>query len=133
MNQVNLVGNIVKDIEERVTPSGMAVANFVVAIDDGFGDKKTTDYIKCVVFDKQAENCAKFLSKGSKVGVTGRIKTGDYSDKDGKKIYTTEVICSRVEFLSPKSETVATTTASNEKLPTGFEYATVTDDEIPFG
>ena len=95
MNSVNLIGRVCNDVELRYTPSQMAVAKLNVAVDDGYGEKKKTNFIPVTVFGKQAENCEKFVSKGNRIGVTGKIVTGSY-EKDGRKVYTTDVVADRV-------------------------------------
>ena len=100
MNRWNGVGNLTRDpqLSYIAGDDPKAVCRFTVAINDGYGDKKRTDYINVVVFGKSAENCDRFLSKGSKVGVSGRIQTGSY-EKNGQKYYTTDIVASEVEFL----------------------------------
>ena len=102
MNQVNLTGNLTKDPEMRTTNNGTAVTSFNVAVNSGYGDKKQTAFIPVKVWGKVAENCNKFLNKGSKVAITGRIDTGSY-EKEGKTIYTWEVTANNVEFLTSKN------------------------------
>jgi single-strand DNA-binding protein len=109
INSVVLIGRLTKDVELKYIPgSEMAVATFTLAIDRpvGQGKEKQTDFPRITVFGKQAENCEKFISKGKMVGITGRLQTGSYKDKDGKTVYTTDVIADRVEFLSPKDEDI---------------------------
>ena len=118
MNNVILIGNLTRDPEYR--ESGNGVCKFSVAIKEG----EQVSYPTVVVFGKQAENCKKYLSKGSKVGVQGRIQTGSY-EKNGQKVYTTEVIAFRVEFLStkPKEE-------REESIEDNFTQPTF--DDVPF-
>ena len=105
MNNVILIGNLTKDPDVRYTTSNdpMCVARFNLAINTGYGDKQRTDYPSIVVFGKQAENCERFLAKGSKVCVQGKLQTGSY-EKDGHKVYTTDVEAERVEFLSTQKK-----------------------------
>ncbi|MBQ9059683.1 MAG: single-stranded DNA-binding protein [Firmicutes bacterium] len=101
MNSVILIGNLARDPELRYS-TGMnqtAICRFTVAVNDGYGDKQRTSFIPIVVFGKQAENCDRYLAKGRKVAVNGRIQTGSYTNKDGNKVYTTDVIANNVEFL----------------------------------
>ncbi|MDR0596169.1 MAG: single-stranded DNA-binding protein [Clostridiales Family XIII bacterium] len=103
MNLVVLVGNLTRDPEVRYTQSGMAVANINIAVNrvspkDGGPD---SDFFRVTVFGKQAENVERYLSKGKKVGVEGRIQNDNY-EKDGQKIYRDTIIANRVEFLSPR-------------------------------
>ena len=100
MNSVQLIGRLTRDPEVRYTTgqNQTAVARFSIAVNDGYGENERTSFINIVVFGRQAENCERFLSKGRQVGITGRIQTGSY-EKDGRTVYTTDVVASRVEFL----------------------------------
>jgi single-strand DNA-binding protein len=101
MNNVQLIGRLTRDPEVRYTASGMAVASFAVAIDRPTkqGEEKKADFPRITVFGRQAENCEKYLVKGRKVAIEGRIQTGSYQDKEGRTVYTTDVVANRVEFL----------------------------------
>ena len=104
MNSVILIGNLTRDPELRYSTgqNQTAVCRFTVAVNDGFGDRQRTSFIPIVVFGKTAENCDRYLKKGSKVCVNGKIQTGSY-EKDGRTVYTTEVIANNYgggEFLS---------------------------------
>ena len=102
MNSVILIGRLTRDPELRYTSgSQMAVTNFSIAVDRPTrqGEERKADFPRITVFGKQAENCEKFLAKGRMVAIQGRIQTGSYQDKDGKTIYTTDVVADRVEFL----------------------------------
>lgn len=103
MNNVTIIGNLTADPELRYTTgeNRKAVTNFTVAI-NGFGDK--ADFIPVAVYGTQAENCDRYLHKGSKVGVQGRLQTGSYENKEGRRVKYTQVIASRVEFLSPRDK-----------------------------
>ena len=128
MNSVNIIGRVCNDVELRYTPSQMAVAKFNIAVDDGYGEKKKTYFIPITVFGKQAENCEKFVSKGKKIAVTGKIVTGSY-EKDGRKIRTTDVVADRVEFLerAEKSEP-----KEAEPVPQGFAAVDESEFDVPF-
>jgi single-strand DNA-binding protein len=104
MNRATIIGNLTKDPEMRTTASGISVCTFTVAVNRGFGDKKETDYLPVVTWRALAENCAKFLAKGRKVGVSGRIQTRSYDAQSGERRYVTEIVADDVEFLSPKGE-----------------------------
>ena len=125
MNDVNLIGRLTRDPEVRYTQGNMAVARFSIAIDRMNGG---TDFPAIVAFGKTAENCEKYLSKGRQVGITGRIQTGSH-EKDGRKIYTTDVVASRVEFLGGKSSNAESTAQESVDTPEGFEAL---DDDVPF-
>lgn len=130
MNSVILIGNLTRDPDYRETANGLC--KFSIAVSDVYGDKEKTSFIPIVVFGKQAQNCDKFLSKGSKVCVQGRIQTGSY-EKDGRKIYTTDVIANMVEFLSNKSNTSdadESAVRSESEAPQG--YSQVSYDDLPF-
>lgn len=102
MNIWNGIGNLTKEPELKYTTGTepMAVCNMTVAINDGYGDKKRTSFIDVVVFGKVAENCERYLNKGSKIGVQGRIQTDVYERKDGTKAKTFQVVADKVEFLT---------------------------------
>lgn len=94
------IGNITRDPEVKYKPGDepLAILKMTVAINEQFNGQETAHFIPVTVFGKQAENCEKYLNKGSKVAVSGRITTGSY-EKDGVKQYTFDVIASKVEFL----------------------------------
>lgn len=126
MNNVQIIGRLARDPDMRKGNSGTTVCKMTVAVDSNYGDKKDTSFIPVVVFGKIAENCEKYLSKGSQVAVVGRIQTGSY-EKDGRKVYTTDVIASSVEFLS-KGKAKPSEEKQTE-IPTGFAQV---DDDCPF-
>ena len=103
MNKAQLIGRLSKDPELRTTALGISVCTFTVAVNRGFGDKKETDFLPVVAWRALAENCAKFLAKGKKAGVSGRIQTRSYDTDSGKR-YITEIVADDVEFLSPKND-----------------------------
>lgn len=105
MNKVILVGNLTRDPELSETPSGVAVCKFSIAVNRPHANsdgERQTDFFNIVVWRGQGENAAKYLKKGSKVGIVGSLQNRSYEDKDGVKRSVTEVIASEVEFLSPK-------------------------------
>ncbi len=104
MNRAILIGNLTKDPELRTTPQGISVCSFTIAVNRGFGDKKDVDYIPVVTWRGLADNCSKFLAKGRKVGVSGRIQVRSYDANNGERRYVTEIVADDVEFLSPKGE-----------------------------
>lgn len=133
MNLVVMIGRLTKDPEVRYTSgSQMAVCRFTLAIDRRVkpGEEKKTDFPQVICFGKTAENCERFLAKGRKVAVRGRLQTGSYKDKGGKTVYTTDVIADEVEFLEwgEKNGESAKETVS-EPVPDGFEAL---DESIPF-
>lgn len=108
MNRVELVGRLTRDPELRYTESNLAVCSFSIAVHRQFKNEETGDYdvdfINCKAFKKRAETIAKYCEKGDLVGVEGSIRTGSY-EKEGQRIYTTEIIADNVDFLSPKQNT----------------------------
>lgn len=138
MNKVTLIGRLTADPQTRYTTGAnqIAIGRYTLAVDrrikrDG---EPTADFINCVVFGKGAEFADKYLQKGIKIGVTGRIQTGSYTDKDGKKVYTTDVIIEEQEFVESKlnapqadAPKPQTNTADDfMKMPAGM------DEELPF-
>ena len=110
MNRVILMGRLTRDPDIRYSQGGdnMAIARFTLAVDrrgrrqDG-ADQQNADFIGCVCFGRQAEFAEKYLRQGTKVAVTGRIQTGSYTNKDGQKVYTTDVVLDDIEFAESKN------------------------------
>ena len=109
MNKAILIGRLTRDPELRYTDSNRAVCQFSIAIDRPFTNQSTgqreTDFINIVVWDKQAENVGKYMTKGRLVAVEGRIQTRNYDNNEGKKVYVTEVVASNIQFLESKNAT----------------------------
>ena len=106
MNRVDLVGRLTRDPELRHTTSGRAVCQLNLAINRTFTNQngeREADFINVVVWDKQAENVSKYVTKGRLVSVEGRLQSRSYDDKDGKRVYVTEVVANSVQFLSTGS------------------------------
>lgn len=120
MNRFLGTGRMTKDADIRVSES-TTVARFTIAIDRRF-KKGETDFISCVAFGKTAEWMEKYTHKGMKLEIEGHIQTGSY-EKDGKKVYTTDVICDSVEFAESKKA---------EKQNDGFMSVVENDDNMPF-
>jgi len=102
MNSVNLIGNMTRECELRMTSTGKPVASFTLAVNTGYGDNQQTSFINCVVWNKQAENLQKYTSKGSKLAVTGALRQRMYENANGQKINVVEVICQNIEYLNTK-------------------------------
>lgn len=108
MNKVILMGRLTRDPEVRYSQgdSPMAIARYTLAVDRRFtrnNDENTADFISCVAFGKSGEFAEKYLRKGTKIAVTGRIQTGSYTNKDGVKVYTTDVVVEDQEFAESKN------------------------------
>lgn len=107
INNVVLIGRLVRDVDLKFTNSGKAATNFTLAVNRDFKNEQgenEADFISCAAFGKQAENMARFLGKGSLISVEGRISTRSYQAKDGKTVYVTEVITSKIGFLESKKQ-----------------------------
>ena len=110
MNRVILMGRLTRDPNITYSQSGnnMAIARFTLAVDrrgrrqDG-ADQQNADFISCVCFDRQAEFAEKYLRQGTKIAVTGRIQTGSYTNREGQKVYTTDVVLDDIEFAESKN------------------------------
>lgn len=132
MNNVNLIGRLTRDPEVRYTPDGMAIARFGIAVDRPVksGEEKKADFPNIVCFSKQAENCERFLKKGLRVGIEGRIQTGSYTKDDGSKVYTADVVANRVEFIDYGDKKSGSAKQGDMDIPEGF--AAIDEEEIPF-
>ena len=106
MNSVILIGRLCRDPELSYTTTGTAICKFTLAVDrpTRAGEDKTADFIRITVFNAQAENSNRYLKKGSKCAVNGRIQTGSYKDRDGKTVSTFDVIANNVEFLDSRAK-----------------------------
>ena len=119
MNKALLIGRLTRDPELRATSTGRNVCQFSIAVNRNFTNangEREADFINCVVWDKQAENLVKYQKKGNQIAVEGRIQTRNYDDKDGKKVYVTEILASNISFLDSKG-TGATGNTSFNNLP----------------
>ena len=153
MNKVFLIGRLSRDPELRHTGSGTAVCQISVAISRPVaqGSEPQTDFINVVVWNKQAENVARYLSKGRQIAVEGRIQTRNYDNAEGKRTYVTEVIASNVEFLGSANDNnrvvnndsfnenpfdsepvMDTTSIDNDPFASFGERVEISDNELPF-
>ena len=145
MNSVNLIGRLVREPELKYTQSGLAVLRFTVAVDRKLSKDKreeaernnqpTADFISCTAFGKTAEVIANYHSKGSQIGVEGRIQTGSY-EKDGRRIYTTDVLVNGITFVGSKNNNSGGgnyQNSNNEQDDYSDEgFFPVDNDDIPF-
>lgn len=111
MNKVILMGRLTRDPEVRYSQgeTALAIARYTLAVDrrfarrsDGSGNEQTADFISCVAFGRSAEFAEKYLRQGTKIAITGRIQTGSYTNKEGQKVYTTDVVIEEQEFAESK-------------------------------
>ena len=142
MNKVILMGRLTRDPDIRYTQSesSMAIARYTLAVDRRFKKEgeQSADFIGCVAFGKQAEFVEKYLHQGTKIAITGRIQTGSYTNKDGQRVYTTDVVVEEQEFAESKaagqnsqqnSRPEPSTAVDNDgfmHIPDGI------DEELPF-
>lgn len=146
INKVILMGRLTKDPELRHTGNQTPVCAFSVAVDNGYGENKHTDFINCVAWNKTAEFVSKYFTKGKMIIVIGRISARSWEGQDGKRNYATEVVASEVSFGESKSAQATQTaphgnpsTANAVPLPLGqgrqedFEPLDVIDDDLPWG
>ncbi len=131
MNKFIGIGRLTKDAEVRRN-GDVTVARFTTAIDRRFkkDGEQSADFISCVAFNKTAEFIEKYFSKGSKIAFEGRIQTGSYTNKEGKKVYTTDVVVDNVEFADSKREN--STPASTPSDDGFIAIPDDVDDVIPF-
>ena len=155
MNKAILIGRLTRDPELRTTPTGRNVCQFSIAVNRTYTNasgERDADFINCVVWDKQAENLAKYQKKGNQIAVDGRIQTRNYDDNNGRKVYVTEILVNNISFLDAKGavntgnsfnnlpeppmqeEPVSVETVSIEKDP--FEAfgdsIEISDNDLPF-
>lgn len=129
MNKVILTGNATKDVELNET-SKVKYAKISIAVQRPYANaegERLTDFFEFTVFDKRAEVCAKYVKKGSKIGVVGSLLVNSYEDDNGNKRYKTEIRCEEVEFLSAKKEESET-----KERPSKDKLVPVEDDDLPF-
>lgn len=143
MNKVELVGRLTRDPEVRYTTgeNANAIARFSVAVNRRFKNAEgnyDADFINCVAFGKTAEFIEKYFRKGMAIGLTGRIQTGSYTNKDGQKVYTTDVVVEETEFVESKNSggTSAPSNApANNNTSSNNDFMNIPDDiseELPF-
>ena len=106
MNNVNLTGRLTKDVEVRRTPQGTAVTQFTLAVrrERRVEGQPEADFVNCVAWQKTAELMGQYLHKGSQIGVEVGLSTGHDENQQGQRVYVTEVVCDRVEFLEPRAQ-----------------------------
>lgn len=130
MNKAILIGNLTKDPELSTTNSGISVCRFTLAVSRRFvgaSGERETDFLNIIAWRSQAENCSKYLRKGSKCAVIGSIQTRSYDAQDGSKRYITEITADEVEFLSTKAGEGMT-----DKKDDVAELQPIDDDTLPF-
>ena len=138
MNKIILIGNLTRDPEITTTNSGVSVCRFSLAVQRGFASAQennngpTADFFNIVVWRGLAENCHKFLKKGSKCCVVGRIQNVSYEAQDGTKRYSTEITANDVEFLSSRSGGEGDAMPASRPEANVSELQPIDDDRLPF-
>ena len=138
MNKVILIGRVVRDAEIRYSQgeNPMAIARYTLAVDRRFkkDGEATADFINCVAFGKNGEFAEKYLHKGVKIAVSGRIQTGSYTNKDGQKVYTTDVVVEEQEFCESKSSNQSQVNDRPQTSSDGFMSIpdNLEDEGLPF-
>lgn len=162
MNKVILIGRLARDPEMRTTATGISVTRFTVAVSrpgTSQNGQPQTDFISCVAWRRQAENIARYCTKGSQVAVDGRIQTGSYDGQDGQRRYTTDIVADNVTFLGsrtsnndgvgfgnndssysqpmpnynePQMNSMPTTDVSEDPFKDFGEEIALSDDDLPF-
>ena len=143
LNRVVLVGRLTKDPEFRTTPSGVEVSTFTLAVNRTFTNaqgEREADFINVVVFRKQAKNVNDYLSKGSLAGVDGRIQSRNYENKEGQRVFVTEVVADSVQFMDSKGSNQQNSQPQQQRgqAPAGNNpfandnNANISDDDLPF-
>jgi single-strand DNA-binding protein len=137
MNKVYLIGNLTRDPELSETPSGIALCRFSIAVNRNYSSsdgERQTDFFNITVWRTQAENCGRYLKKGSKVAIVGSLQNRSYEDKDGIKRNVTDVVANEVEFLTPKKaqgdidDGAPIVTAKRERP----QLEAIDDNQLPF-
>lgn len=139
MNKWIGIGRLTKDPEVRQSQgnTATAIARYTLAVDRRFkrDNEPSADFINCIVFGKAAEFTEKYLSKGTKVAVTGRIQTGSYTNKDGQTVYTTDVVVEDQEFAESKGSGSSEASAPRQTASNNMDFMNVQDgleEELPF-
>lgn len=139
MNKAFLIGNLTRDPDLRTTPStGTSICNFTIAVARKFKNPQTgereTDFIPVVVWRQQADNCGKYLRKGSQVAVSGSIQTRTYEANDGSRRHVTEIVADEIKFLTPKQERQREPgeMTADDRYESSQSIMHEIDDDLPF-
>lgn len=137
INNVVLVGRLVRDPELRYTPNNQAVATFSLAVNRNFkgqNGEREADFINCVIWRQQAENLANWAKKGALIGITGRIQTRSYENQQGRRVYVTEVVANNFQLLefNKQNDQNQTQSHSQQDFARQAEPFVIDDDSLPF-
>ena len=120
MNKAILIGRLTRDPELRTTPTGRNVCQFSIAVNRTYtsaNGEREADFINCVVWDKQAENLARYQKKGNQIAVDGRIQTRNYDDNNGRRVYVTEILVNNISFLDARGSSTGGNSFANLPEP----------------
>jgi len=132
LNQTSIVGRFTQDPIFKKTPSGKSVCSFSIAVNDGYGDKESVAFVNCECWNKTAEFVAKYLKKGNRVGISGKIKQDRWTDTDGKNRSVIKIVALNVQGLEPRIEGKSMEVQPAQE-PSQFEDTNPFDDnEMPF-
>jgi single-strand DNA-binding protein len=137
MNKVILIGRLTRDVETRYSQGDnpVAISRYTLAVDrrGKSAEEQSADFINCVAFGRAGEFAEKYFRKGMKIAISGRIQTGSYTNKDGVKVYTTDVVIEEQEFAESKQSSEASVPAQNSNSSDGFmNIPDGIDEELPF-
>ena len=138
MNKAILIGRLTRDPELRTTPTGRNVCQFAIAVNRTYtsaSGEREADFLPIIVWRGQAENCYKYLKKGSKAAISGSVQTRSYEATDGSRRYMTEIIADEVEFLASRgngSDDIADDGEAEEKKDVVSKFEPIDDDNLPF-
>lgn len=138
MNHVQLIGRLTRDVDLRVSQSGISVARFTLAVNRSFKNSQgeyDADFINCIAYRQTADLLAKYFQKGSQLALSGRIQTGSYDNQQGQRVYTTDVIVNQIYFVGSSQQGSTSQHSNNANLGgyDAFEVPSfVSDDDLPF-
>lgn len=142
MNNVCIVGRLTKDVDLKMTNSGLAVGRFSVAVDRKLSKEKrmeaennnqlTVDFISCIAFKRTAEVIEQYFHKGNKIAIMGHIQTGSYENQQGQRIYTTDVVVDSFDFVESNSSSTNTNQGYSNPADLGMTGAESFDSDLPF-
>lgn len=122
MNKIILIGRLTRDVEMHNSENNKAVARYTLAVNRPFrkNGEQQADFLPCIAFGKTAELAGQYLSKGVRVAIEGRVQTGSYTNQEGQKVYTTDVVVERQEFLEQRADNSQPADGSAKNCPHGF-------------
>ena len=130
MNKVELIGRLTADPIIKYTEKNVAFARYTLAVNDGYNENKRTYFINMIAWGSRAETIAKYLTKGSKIAVIGRIQTGSYEKEDGTRGYTYDIYVEHIEFLDTKGSGEEIVIEESEDNEDDMNY--IDEDGLPF-